>query len=167
VTNPDDEGSPPVAGVKVTFQIAGAGGAQTAVATTGSHGRASADPVVTLPPGDYNVTISTARLGKHAATSITVPVRVPTAAERIKDLDKRVKNAGLPAGTEHSLRQKLEHAHERLTQGKVVAACNSLAAFMNQVRALRGQKIPASKARQFIADARSIRHQLHCPPANH
>jgi M6 family metalloprotease-like protein len=166
VTNPDDAGAPPVEGAIVTFQLAGDGGTQTTAATTGADGVASADPIVTVPPGDYELTVSTARLGKHAPASITVPVRVPTAAERVEDLLEDVNDAGLPNGTEQSLSVKLERAHAKLEAGNTTAACNTLKAFINEVRALRGHKIPAATADQFIADAESIRHQLGCPNAN-
>jgi M6 family metalloprotease-like protein len=167
VTNPDDEGAPPVEGAEVTFQMTGDGGTQTATATTGPEGIASADPIVTVPPGNYQLTVSTARLGKHAPASITVPVRVPTAAERIEDLLEDVIDAGLPRGTEQSLSVKLERAHAKLAAGNTTPACNTLRAFINEVRALRGHKIPSATADQFIADAESIRRQLNCadPPA--
>jgi M6 family metalloprotease-like protein len=165
VTNPDDAGAPPVAGADVTFQLAGDGGTQTATSTTGANGVASADPIVTVPPGDYELTVSTARLGKHAPASITVAVRVPTAAERVEDLLEDVMEADLPNGIEQSLSVKLERAHAKLEAGKTAPACNTLRAFINQVTALRGHKIPAATANRFIDDAESIRRQLGCSDA--
>lgn len=165
VTNPDDDGAPPVEGAEVTFELAGAGGTQTATATTGSDGVASASPMLTLPPGDYELTVSTERLGKHAPASITVDVRVPTAAERVEALDEDVSDAGLPSGTEQSLHAKLEGAHAQLEDGNDAAGCNALRAFINEVRALREDKIPAATADELIADAESIRRQIGCDPA--
>jgi hypothetical protein len=163
VTNPDDAGTPPVADVPVTFLMEGAGGTLTRTAITSPDGIASVNPIMTLPAGDYQLTVSTARLGKHAPATVTVPVRVPTATQRIKDLEQAVEGADLPHGVEHSLLKKLERARERLQDGKTGGACNALRAFVNQVRALRGEEIPVVAAQRFIAEAKSIRRQLDCP----
>lgn len=162
VSNPDDDGTPPVEGVAVTFELSGPGGTQSASATTGADGVASATPVLTLPPGDYALTVSTDRHGKHAPASTTVAVRVPTAAERVDDLRDEVGGASLGQGTERSLVAKLDAALRALEGERTDAACNTLQAFVNEVQALGARQIPSAAADALVAEAESIRRQLGC-----
>ncbi|MFP5319824.1 MAG: hypothetical protein ACLGI2_16215 [Acidimicrobiia bacterium] len=162
VANPDDAGTPPVAGVEVTFALSGPGGTQTATATTGADGTASATTTLDLPPGDYDLTVSTPRQGKHAPTSATVGFRVPTAAERVEDLRAAVDEAGLHPGTQQSLTAKLESALRALGAERAGVACNLLRAFVNEVSAQPGKKITASVATALVAEAEGIRRQLGC-----
>jgi hypothetical protein len=162
VTNPDDDGTPPVEGVEVTFELSGAGGTQTATATTGADGVASVTSVLTLPPGDYELTVSTDRHGKHAPASTTVAVRVPTAAERVQDLREELGGASLGQGTERSLVAKLDSSLRALEGERTNVACNTLQAFVNEVQALGARQSPSATADALIAEAESIRRQLAC-----
>lgn len=161
VTNPDD-GDAPVDGVEVTFQLSGLGGTQTATATTGADGVASADPLVDLPPGDYHLTASTPRFGKHAPAGTSTAYRVPTAAERVQDLRDEVAGADLPRGTQQRLTATLDTTLEHLEAERTHGACNTLQAFVNQVRAQRGKEIPLGTADALSGDAEGIRAQLDC-----
>jgi M6 family metalloprotease-like protein len=162
VTNPDDDGTPPVDGVEVTFELSGVGGTQSATATTGADGVASLAPVLTLAPGDYDLTVSTDRHGKHAPASTTVAVRIPTAAERVQDLSDEVVGASLSQGTERSLVAKLGSALRSLEGERTNVACNTLQAFVNEVVALGDRQIPSATANALIAEAESIRRQIGC-----
>ncbi len=119
-------------------------------------------PVLALPPGDYELTASTDRHGKHAPTSTTVAVRVPTAAERVEDLGEEVGGASLGQGTEQSLIAKLDASLRALEGERTDVACNTLLAFVNEVRALGDRQIGSATAEALITEAESIRRQLDC-----
>lgn len=148
--------------MEVTFTLTGAGGTQQATTTTDGDGVASADPIVDLPPGDYQLEAVTPRFGKHAPAATTVDYRVPTAAERIQDLRDDVTSAGLPGGIERSLTKKLDNALARLDAERFDAACNTLQAFVNETAAQRGKHVAAPTADQLIHDAEGIRAQIGC-----
>lgn len=69
-TNLDDPGEPPIQGAPITFTLTGGGGTLTATATTDATGRAVANPVLSLPPGEYSLTTSMPRVGKHEPASV-------------------------------------------------------------------------------------------------
>lgn len=162
VTNVDDNDAP-VEGVEVTFELSGVGGELTATATTGANGVAEANPIIDLPPGDYFVTASTERFGRHAAaTSNLVEFRVPTAAERIEDLQEDIIAEGLHHGTQTSLLAILDASLDQLDEDDTKGACNTLAAFINRVNAQHGKHIPSDAADGFLSDAEAIRVQLEC-----
>lgn len=69
----------------------------------------------------------------------------------------------LPAGVVNSLQSKLQSALDALTAGDTATACASLGAFVNEVRAQRGKKIPAATADALIADVVAIMSALGCP----
>ncbi len=75
-------------------------------------------------------------------------------------LTRRVKNNDLGQGIERSLVSKLDSAHEALYKEKVTPAINKLSAFINEVNAQDGKKIPREAARTFVSDARTIIHAL-------
>ena len=162
VTNADDAGTPPVEGVEVTFEVSGEGGTQTATATTGADGVASVSPILNLPPGDYVLRASTERNGKHAPAAVAVPVRVPTATERIQDLREEVGDGGLATGSERSLVAKLDAALAALEADRGNVACNTLRAFVNEAQAQAGGRVPTATADSLIAEAEGIRRQLGC-----
>lgn len=161
VTNADD-GDAPVEGADVTFRLTGPEGVQHATATTGADGVAAADPLIDLPPGDYQLTVSSQRQGKHAPATTTATYRVPTAAERVEALLDDVAAAGLPAGTERRLTATLDATLEHLDAERTHGACNTLEAFVNQVTAQRGKAIPTSTADALRGDAEGVRAQLAC-----
>ena len=69
---------------------------------------------------------------------------------------------GLPHGIETSLLSKLEAAEAALAAGDSGTACASLGAFVNEVRAQSGKKIPVADAQAAIAAAERIRQMLGC-----
>ena len=69
---------------------------------------------------------------------------------------------GLHHGTENSLTVKLENALSAVEAGDVESACDLLGAFINQVEAQTGKKIPAADAVILIEDATSILEMLGC-----
>jgi parallel beta-helix repeat protein len=64
----------------------------------------------------------------------------------IKQLIVQVDVLDLPKGTENSLMAKLENAARKLYDQNIGAAINSLNAFINEVEAQRGKKIPDADA---------------------
>jgi hypothetical protein len=72
------------------------------------------------------------------------------------DLISQVEELGLPKGAENSLVSKLENAIDSLGKGQTKAALNKLEAFINEVEAQRGKKIPQSDADALIAAAQYI-----------
>ena len=66
----------PLANVPLTFTLSGAGGTRTAAATTNLAGFATGTMLLDLPPGNYALTIESARSGAFAPSSTTVPFDV-------------------------------------------------------------------------------------------
>ena len=62
----------------------------------------------------------------------------------------------LPAGIENSLVSKLENAIDSIQKAQEKAAVNKLEAFINEVEAQRGKKIPEADADALIALAQAI-----------
>jgi hypothetical protein len=81
----------------------------------------------------------------------------------LRELMDLLLNLGLPKGTETSLKAKLNAAAQKLAVNDVAGACNSLQAFINEVKALKGKKIPANDAATLTAAANEIRTLLNCP----
>jgi alpha-tubulin suppressor-like RCC1 family protein len=67
-----------------------------------------------------------------------------------------VKNLGLPSGAVSSIIPKLDNALQSLQKGNKTAAVNQLKAFINEVKAQRGKKIPLAQADDLIAEAQQI-----------
>ena len=80
----------------------------------------------------------------------------PPPGTTIPSLIAQVQALGLPHGLENSLVVKLNAAEAALNRGKAETASNQLKAFMNQVQAQRGKKIPASDADALLAAAAQI-----------
>jgi Glycine rich protein len=81
----------------------------------------------------------------------------------IPDLIDSVKALGLPSGLENSLLKKLTRAQKNLDNGNTAGACDKLASFISQVKALRNKKIiPASAADDLIAQAEAVRASVPC-----
>jgi M6 family metalloprotease-like protein len=152
----------PVVGAEVTFELSGDGGNLSASGTTDANGVATADPIIDLPPGDYDLLVSMDRFGKHAPAATNETFKVPTAAERVEDLIDDVIDAGLNPGIENSLISQLERALEQLEADQPIPACNALQAFINHVEAQAGQHIPEETANAFLHDVNGIRDQLEC-----
>lgn len=81
VSNPGDDGNPPIAGDTVTFSLSGPGGSQQVSEVTDANGVAVANPVLTVPSGNYTLTYSVPRFGKHEQRSRTRPYEVLPSAD--------------------------------------------------------------------------------------
>jgi hypothetical protein len=62
-----------------------------------------------------------------------------------------------------SLLVKIQGASRDLSGGQTASACGKLDAFINEVQAQSGKKVPASAANDLIAAAQQIRIGLVCP----
>ena len=82
--------------------------------------------------------------------------------DALADLDAAVRALNLHNGIENSLLVKVQGAQAALERGDVVAACGKLDAFVAEVTAQRGAKVPASSADALIETAREIKVQLGC-----
>jgi hypothetical protein len=81
----------------------------------------------------------------------------------IADLIDSVNALKIAKGTKNSLLQKLNGTQKNLNYGDTAGACDKLASFISQVKALRAKKIiPASAADQLIADTRAVRESIGC-----
>ncbi|TDO44054.1 M6 family metalloprotease-like protein [Kribbella sp. VKM Ac-2527] len=83
-----DNALAPIAGAEVTFRLQGSADAQEATAITDASGVATANPAITLPPGDYQLSVSVKRLGKHAGAALLTDYTVerrPTAIDYTGD----------------------------------------------------------------------------------
>ena len=87
------------------------------------------------------------------------PVQPPP---KIADLIAEVTGAGLPHGIENSLLAKLENAQRKVDGGQIAVACNSLDAYLNEVRAQNGKKLQANYAQDLIATALGVQDALGC-----
>jgi hypothetical protein len=72
----DDPRALPGAGAVVTFTLSGRGGTATVTARTDFLGVATARQALTLPPGEYALTIAAGRLGAFGSASTTVPYTI-------------------------------------------------------------------------------------------
>jgi Thrombospondin type 3 repeat len=83
--------------------------------------------------------------------------------QQLADLDTAVRALGLDKGPANSLLVKVQAASKSILSGQTVDACGQLAAFINEVQAQSGNKIPAAAAASLIAAAQQIRTGLGCP----
>jgi len=67
-----------------------------------------------------------------------------------------VEGYGLPGGIENSLVSKLENAIKSFEKGNYNAAIGQINAFINEVEAQRGKKIPSTQADELIDMAQAI-----------
>jgi FG-GAP repeat len=94
----------------------------------------------------------------YAGASYVVFGSGPVAA--LEELIADVEAADLPGGLENSLTKKLSSAQGSLARGQINAAIGKIQAFINQVEAQRGKKIPEADADAWIADAETILDML-------
>ena len=85
-----------------------------------------------------------------------------SASDQIEDLIELVRSFDLPSGFERSLIAKLESALDALDEDDTATACDSLSAFINEVQAQSGRKIPEAQADQLINQANQIKQALSC-----
>jgi M6 family metalloprotease-like protein len=152
----------PVVGAEVTFQLRSFGIQLTARGTTNEDGIATADPIIDVDAGTYNLFATMDRFGKHAPASTDALYHVPTVEERIGDLIDDVEAAGLQRGIENSLISRLENALDYLDTDQEQDACDILAATQNHIEAQSGKHIPKEVAADFLHDLTGIRSQLGC-----
>jgi probable HAF family extracellular repeat protein len=82
--------------------------------------------------------------------------------EAVDDLIDLVGGMNLHHGIENSLTAKLENALAALEAGDVERACDLLAAFLNEVHAQTGKKIPEADAAILVDEATFVRGLLGC-----
>jgi len=78
------------------------------------------------------------------------------AAAKTQQLIDKIVALELPAGIENSLVSKLKNAIDSIQKAQEKAAVNKLEAFINEVEAQRGKKIPEADADALIALAQAI-----------
>ncbi len=91
-------------------------------------------------------------------TLITRGTTDTDASAQLTDLLHAVQGVG--PGT--SLADKVQSAQSSLASGDVASTCSILSAFINEVNAQSGKKIPVAQADQLIADAQRIQSVLAC-----
>jgi hypothetical protein len=64
--------------------------------------------------------------------------------------------SGLDTGVKNSLAQKLKNADKHLTNGRITPAMNEIEAFVNEIKAQNGKKIPTDLAAKWIQSAAAI-----------
>ena len=113
-----------------------------------------------FPIGVTTVTCSASDAAGNTATG-TFTVTVKGAAAQVSDIREDV--SGLPdTGMGTSLGAKLTSALSALSSGNQSAACGTLGAFINQVRAQAGKKIALADAQRLIAEAEQVRTVIGC-----
>jgi hypothetical protein len=111
----------------------------------------------TFPIGATTVTCTaTDATGNTGSASFEVTVR--GAADQLVDLSAAVEGVG-PG---ESLAHKVAAIQSAVTTGRTATACGGLTAFINQVRAQSGKKIPSAQASRLIGDDRRIQAVLGC-----
>ena len=82
--------------------------------------------------------------------------------QQLADLEAAVRALGLDRGIANSLLVKIQGASRDLSNGQTTSACGKLEAFVNEVEAQSGNRIPAAAAADLIAAAERIRTGLGC-----
>lgn len=163
ITNRSEEGEP-VADAPLTFQLTNGDQLISTHATADANGVATADWLVNVDPGSYEIQVDMDRFGKHAGSYTSEEFVVPSATALVQDLKDTVIDAQLHHGIEDSLLSKLDEALEALDEDDEDGACESLNAFLKEVDAQDGKKIPEDDAEAFRSAAEHIRsqHYLDC-----
>ena len=113
----------------------------------------------TFPCVDADGGVSCASTGGYGAYIRSKFDETADPLTMVEQLIQGIASADLPQGTENSLLAKLDGAWKKLSDTKPNndgAAVNKLEAFVNEVLAQRGKKIPAGDADAWIAAAQSI-----------
>jgi len=119
-------------------------------------------PVIGLPSYETNSGSSSWTLDDDWDTAFALSGTSETPESATTDLGTTVDGLGLPAGTTTSLRTKLARALDAMSRGDVAAACNALADFISEVKAISGKKLTVAQAQALIAEANRIRGLLGC-----
>jgi len=119
-------------------------------------------PIIGLPSYETNSGSSSWTLDDDWDTAFALSGTSETPESATTDLGTTVDGLGLPAGTTTSLRTKLARALDAMSRGDVAAACNALADFISEVKAISGKKLTVAQAQALIAEANRIRGLLGC-----
>ena len=164
------DSTPPVLTVPanpVTVDATGPGGAfVSSYPTLVSDNDPGDNPSVSCTPpaphqfaiGDTTVTCQATDQAGNTSPAQQIIVHVTGASEQLDNLATAVRGVG----TGNSLSAKVVNASQKLSRGQTGAACAELSAFINQVTAQTGKKIPTNQANQLIADAQRIRAVIGC-----
>lgn len=126
-------------------------------------------PVVSCTPASGSMfpigttTVScTATDASGNSTVASFHITVKGAVDQVTDLIQIIKDFNIKKGIENSLNAKLRNATSAIQRGNIMAACNLLNAFINEVRAQTGKAITVAQTNQMIAEANQIRAVLGC-----
>lgn len=97
--------------------------------------------------------------GHLSVSTETVVVLDPSA--QVAQLTEAVNASPIDKGLKNSLTSKLANVAASIARNSH-AACNQLSAFINEVNAQAGKKIPAAQAQEWVAAAARIRDLLGC-----
>ena len=160
----ESEAGEPIADAPITFQLTNGDQLMSIDATADDNGIATADWIVDVDPGRYEIQVDMDRFGKHTGSFISEEFVVPTATDLIEDLKDTVIDADIHHGITDALLSKLNEALAALDEDDEDEACGSLNAFLNQVDAQDGRHIPETDAEEFRSAAAHIRsqHYLDC-----
>ena len=107
-------------------------------------------------PGTYEVTLVVTDDESQVSDPATHTIKIKGPVEATQELIETIKNWNLPEGTENSLTSKLEEAILLLNKGNENGAIHKLMDFINQVEALRDEKLTNEQADYLIAEAQRI-----------
>jgi hypothetical protein len=115
---------------------------------------------VTPAEGEYTVAWTVDMGNNTWSISCEAPFVDP--AKAIADLRAMVTGLSLHHGIATALNSKLQDALAALDVGDTASACDSLQAFLNQVRAQNGKKLTSAQAEGLTDAANDIRALLGC-----
>jgi YVTN family beta-propeller protein len=153
----------------ITVDATGPAGATIPEATLGA---AAADNctvvVITRTPAGNQFSIGVTAVtysahdptGNQSMAMQTVTVLGPS--HQVANLTGVVNGSTVDQGVKNSLLSKLDNALASMGRGNSPAACNQVAAFINEVTAQAGKKIPFAQAQDWLAAAIRVRAALGC-----
>jgi hypothetical protein len=108
------------------------------------------------PPGTYAITPGGLTSGNYALTFVSGTLTVLSYGQATRTLQAQVDAAGLAPGIQSSLDRQLQAAIADFAAGDTADGVGQLGAFINHVRAQRGNQIGAALADAWIASAQRI-----------
>jgi trimeric autotransporter adhesin len=115
-----------------------------------------------LPLGTQQVAASYGGDSEFSPNGAQIAITVtPGPATLLADLYQAV-TTPTPVGPGNSLGSKVQQAQAYYAAGDIADTCSTLGAFINEVAAQTGKKIPATTAAQLTADAQQIQADLGC-----
>jgi hypothetical protein len=119
-------------------------------------------PPPQLPLGAQQVAASYGGDSEFSPNGTQIAITVtPGPATLLADLYQAV-TTPTPVGPGNSLGSKVQQAQAYYAAGDIADTCSTLGAFINEVAAQTGKKIPATTAAQLTADAQQIQTDLGC-----